>query len=227
MSPLGGPTRTLWCPFVTAPQDSQRLGDDRSTNNHGKVSIFYHEFTLVLDSFFPSAPGRQMMNIITSREYCVSLFANDSIKSRCNKKIIQRASEVPRGARNCRDLSTSWIKAHTRGAFSIFVSDCPLYNVLHSFGLPEYLRPCAPPSALPPVPAALGTWLMTDLRVRVLLLGALQSVTGPVGTWSGVDFDGAGVGILVSLYPVGLFPTYHPLVINYKIFGKWDKCVID
>ena len=88
MSLPGGHSHTLWGPVVTDPQDSKWLGADRPKNTTGKSLAFYHELTWILDSFVPSAPGRQQINIITDSEYCVRLFADNFIKPSCSKKII-------------------------------------------------------------------------------------------------------------------------------------------
>ena len=69
--------------------------------------------TWFIDSFVPSAPGRQKINIITESEFCVRLFADNSIKPRRNRKNIQRVRGALLRAKKHHDVSISCTKAHT------------------------------------------------------------------------------------------------------------------
>jgi len=154
-----GPTHTLWGPAVTDPQDSLWLGADRPTNNTGGISAYYYALTRALDSFVPLADRRLTSSL--TEGYCVRLFADDSIKPRRNRKIIQRVRRVLLGAEKRHDLSISWTKAHTACTTPAALRNASADELAArgSTGSPSLTSPLTPPAPFrSPARRELGTF---------------------------------------------------------------------
>ena len=85
----------------------------RPTNNTAEVSAFFHALQWINLSSSNSAL-RKDYNILTDSVYCVRLFADNSIKGRCNKALIAKVRRVLSQQVKLRhNLSIGWTRAHT------------------------------------------------------------------------------------------------------------------
>ena len=105
---------SLWGPVTTDPAAFNWIGACRPTNNTGEISAIYHALKWLSRDSKTHYPGTsQRVNLLSDSVYCVRLFADNSIKVRCNKLLIQRVRQLLHDVRRQHTLSISWIKAHT------------------------------------------------------------------------------------------------------------------
>ena len=66
------------------------MGALQPTSNTGKLSAFYHALQWILASRPPGPTPPRNFNILTGSEICARLFADNPVKGRCNKELVQR-----------------------------------------------------------------------------------------------------------------------------------------
>jgi len=71
------------------------VGASRPTHHIGEISAIYHALKWLSRGSKKRVPESPLdVNLLTDSEFCVRLFADNSIMARCNKPIIQRVRHL-------------------------------------------------------------------------------------------------------------------------------------